>query len=43
MPVLLYLVRECGIVEAAANGRAAAAAVAANTGLAHPLLVDFEQ
>lgn len=41
MPVLVYLVREKGLAEAAVLGRGAAEAVALQTGLAHPFLVDF--
>jgi hypothetical protein len=43
MPVLLYLVRERGMAEAAVNGRSAVETVAANAGFAHPFLLDFDQ
>jgi Fe-S-cluster containining protein len=43
MPVLLYLVREKGMAEAALVGRAEAEEVAAMAGLAHPFLLDFDQ
>ena len=41
VPVLVYLVREKGLAEAAVLGRDAAEAVAVKAGLAHPFLVDF--
>lgn len=40
MPVLVYLVREKGLAEAAVLGRDAAEAVAVKAELAHPFLVD---
>ena len=41
MPVLVYLVREKGLAEAALVGREAVEAVAVQAGLAHPFLADF--
>ncbi|OGU18119.1 MAG: hypothetical protein A2076_09275 [Geobacteraceae bacterium GWC2_53_11] len=41
MPVLVYLVRERGLAEAAVAGREAAETVVEQAALAHPFLVDF--
>lgn len=42
MPVLLHLVRDHGLAEAALNGREAAEAVAAHAGLVHPFIMEFD-
>lgn len=41
MPVLLHLVRDHKLAEAARNGREAAEAVAAHAGLVHPFTLEF--